>query len=109
MKRIFAVFLFIAFGPNRVIKSINLFNSLTTNVFATNSLDRSFQEIQQDLQNSMNRQIQQSITDIISTIRNNTNSSSSTAEKIPTQVSPVIRSLNDRIKGGIASLQNDSE
>ena len=108
MKRILAVFLFSAFGTNRVIKAINLFNSLTTSVFATNSLDRSNQEIQQDLQYFINRQVQQSTTDIINTIRNNTNSSSYTAEKIPTQVSPVIRSLNDSIKGDIASLQYDS-
>jgi hypothetical protein len=68
LKRIFAVSLLITSKTIEVIISINLFNSLTTNVFATNSLDRSVQEIQQDLQNSINRQVQQSITDTFNTI-----------------------------------------
>jgi hypothetical protein len=59
------------------------------------------------LQNSINIQVQQLITDTINTIENNIISSPSAVKKIPAQVSHINRSLNDSIRG-IANLQNNS-
>lgn len=76
-------------------------------VFATNSFDQSLQETQQALQDSINRQVQQTITDTISGIDNGTNSSSSSPEETRIQALPVNSSINNTVRGGIASLQND--
>jgi hypothetical protein len=77
-------------------------------VIATTVLGDSIQESQQDLQASINRQVQQSITDTIDNIDNNTSSSSPSTAEMQSQIQLVNNSANDLIRGGIASLQNDS-
>ena len=107
MKRIFFVFFFFALAITGYIVSFVLFGSLSIYVFATNEFDQSLQETQQALQDSINRQVQQSITDTISRIDNNTNSSSSDATQIQSQGISVNNLVNDTIRGGITSLQTD--
>ena len=107
MKRIFFVFFFFALAITGYIVSFVLFGSLSIYVFATNEFDQSLQETQQALQDSINRQVQQSITDTISRIDNNTNSSSSDSTQIQSQGISVNNPVNGIIRGGITSLQTD--
>ena len=53
--------------------------------FATSSLDQSFQQNQQDLQSTIDSQVQQSITDTINNINNSNNSSISNMVRDPTK------------------------
>jgi hypothetical protein len=107
MNRIFLVFFPFALAITGSIISMVLFDSISIYVFATNSFDQSLQDTQQALQDSINREVQQSITDTISSIDNSTNSSSSGPEQMQRQDIPVNSSANDIVRGGITSLQND--
>jgi len=107
MNRIFLVFFPFALAITGSIISMVLFGSISIYVFATNSFDQSLQDTQQALQDSINREVQQSITDTISSIDNSTNSSSSGPEQMQRQDIPVNSSANDIVRGGITSLQND--
>ena len=106
MNRIFLVFFPFALAITGSIISMVLFGSISIYVFATNSFDQSLQDTQQALQDSINREVQQSITDTISSIDNSTNSSSSGPEQMQRQDIPVNSSANDIVRGGITSLQN---
>jgi len=87
-----------------------IFGSILTNPgvntpsYATSSLGESIQQSQQDLQSTINNQVQQSITD---TINNISGSNDSTANSITNNQTQNSGSSNDMIKGGITSLQND--
>ena len=72
--------------------------------YATSSLGESIQQSQQDLQSTINNQVQQSITD---TINNINDSNDSTVDTIASNQTQNTGSSNDLIKGGITSLQND--
>ena len=72
--------------------------------YATSSLGESIQQSQQDLQSTINNQVQQSITDTINTIND---SNDSTVDTIASNQTQNTGSSNDLIKGGITSLQND--
>jgi len=74
-------------------------------IYATSSLGASIQQSQQDLQSTINNQVEQSITDTIKNINDSNNSNDITAANNQTQNST--GSSNDMIKGGITSLQND--
>ncbi len=72
--------------------------------YATSSLGESIQQSRQDLQSTINNQVQQSITDTINTIND---SNDSTVDTIASNQTQNTGSSNDLIKGGITSLQND--
>ncbi len=72
--------------------------------YATSSLGESIQQSQQDLQSTINNQVQQSITDTINTIND---SNDSTVDTIASNQTQNTGSSNNLIKGGITSLQND--
>lgn len=74
-------------------------------IYATSSLGESIQQSQQDLQSTINNQVQQSITDTIKNINDSNNSNDNTAANNQTQNSA--GTSNDMIKGGITSLQSD--
>ena len=74
-------------------------------IYATSSLGESIQQSQQDLQSTINNQVQQSITDTIKNINDTNNSNDNTAANNQTQNSA--GTSNDMIKGGITSLQSD--
>ncbi|HKU84282.1 MAG TPA: hypothetical protein VJP58_09590 [Candidatus Nitrosocosmicus sp.] len=74
-------------------------------IYATSSLGESIQQSQQDLQSTINNQVQQSITDAIKNINDTNNSNDNTAANNQTQNSA--GTSNDMIKGGITSLQSD--
>jgi len=73
--------------------------------YATSSLGESIQQSQQDLQSTINNQVQQSITD---TINNINDSNDSTFDIVASNQTQNTGSSNDVIKGGITSLQKDS-
>jgi len=77
---------------------------VNTPSYATSSLGASIQQSQQDLQSTINNQVQQSITD---TINNISGSNDSTANSVTNNQTQNSGSSNDMIKGGITSLQND--
>ncbi len=107
MKTIFVAFFLFALAISSFGATVFLFDSISIYVFATNSFDQSIQDTQQALQDSINRQVQQSITDTISGIDNSTNTSSSGPEETLSQAVPINSSINNTIRGGIVSLQND--
>ncbi len=72
--------------------------------YATSSLEGSIQQSQQDLQSTINNQVQQSITD---TINNISDSNDSTVNTIASNQTQNTGTSNDFIKGGITSLQSD--
>ena len=72
--------------------------------YATSLLGESIQQSQQDLQSTINNQVQQSITDTINTIND---SNDSTVDTIASNQTQNTGSSNNLIKGGITSLQND--
>lgn len=72
--------------------------------YATSSLEGSIQQSQQDLQSTINNQVQQSITD---TINNINDSNDSTVNTIASNQTQNTGTSNDFIKGGITSLQSD--
>jgi hypothetical protein len=72
--------------------------------YATSSLEGSIQQSQQDLQSTINNQVQQSITD---TINNINDSNDSTINTIASNQTQNTGTSNDFIKGGITSLQSD--
>ena len=72
--------------------------------YATSSLGESIQQSQQDLQSTINNQVQQSITD---TINNINDSNDSTVDTIASNQTQNTGTSNDLINGGITSLQND--
>jgi len=72
--------------------------------YATSSLGESIQQSQQDLQSTINNQVQQSITD---TINNINDSNDSTVDTVASNQTQNTGSSNDVIKGGITSLQKD--
>ncbi len=72
--------------------------------YATSSLGESIQQSQQDLQSTINNQVQQSITDTINSIND---SNDSTVDTIASNQTQNTGSSNGLIKGGITSMQND--
>ncbi|HEU5120812.1 MAG TPA: hypothetical protein VFT71_07465 [Candidatus Nitrosocosmicus sp.] len=83
---------------------------LNLNTFATSTLSDSIQESQNQLQSTINSQVQQSITDTINNINNSSTSSTNKNTDINNISSPVSNfSSSDAIRGGITSLQLDSE
>ena len=72
--------------------------------YATPSLGESIQQSQQDLQSTINNQVQQSITDTINNINDSNDSPVDTVASNQTQNTS---SSDDLIKGGITSLQKD--
>ena len=72
--------------------------------YATSSLGESIQQSQQDLQSTINNQVQQSITDTINNINDSNDSPVDTVASNQTQNTS---SSDDLIKGGITSLQKD--
>lgn len=88
-----------------ILVSTLAFLSVNILTYATSSLGESIQQSQQDLQSTINSQVQQSITDTINKINDGNNSSVHTVASNQTQNST--SSSIDVIKGGITSLQND--
>ena len=87
-----------------ILASILAIPDMNMLIYATSSLGASIQQSQQDLQSTINNQVEQSITDTIKNINDSNNSNDTTATNNQTQNSG---SSNDMIKGGITSLQND--
>ena len=87
-----------------ILASILAIPDMNMLIYATSSLGASIQQSQQDLQSTINNQVEQSITDTIKNINDSNNSNDTTATNNQTQNSGA---SNDMIKGGITSLQND--
>jgi hypothetical protein len=88
-----------------ILASILAIPDMNMLIYATSSLGASIQQSQQDLQSTINNQVEQSITDTIKNINDSNNSNDTTATNNQTQNST--GSSNDMIKGGITSLQID--
>jgi len=88
-----------------ILASILAIPDMNMLIYATSSLGASIQQSQQDLQSTINNQVEQSITDTSKNINDSNNSNDTTATNNQTQNST--GSSNDMIKGGITSLQND--
>ncbi len=100
----FFLILFISMMTTILVSTL-AFLSVNILTYATSSLGESIQQSQQDLQSTINSQVQQSITDTINKINDGNNSSVHTVASNQTQNST--SSSIDVIKGGITSLQND--
>ncbi|MDN5847512.1 MAG: hypothetical protein L0H53_14705 [Candidatus Nitrosocosmicus sp.] len=88
-----------------ILASLLTISSVNILTYATSSLGQSIQQSQQDLQSTINSQVQQSITDTINNINKSNDSTVNTITSNQTQ--NTTGSSIDVIKGGITSLQND--
>jgi len=98
-----------------IVSMVNSFIFLALPAFATSALSDSIRESQNQLQSEINSQVQTSITDTINSINNGSTSSSnkttdnSNSTKDNISFSNANNSSNTVIRGGITSLQIDSE